>query len=158
MASAIHNCSGCGVGSRVTGTGPWTCSTCGTRNRRGFHFSQLNRAGKITVWVFAGIVALGIYSSLNGGSGSGGGGSGDAGAELACTHFRDVARDFGNGLLTLEELRGKLQEVDSNAKYSSSPGVAAGSQAMLRDITQGDIGALTTDLGTFSAACQAVGF
>lgn len=51
------------------------------------------------------LALVGCNSSSTGGS------EGDASADLACTHFRNVAVDASAGILTDAELRGKLQEV-----------------------------------------------
>lgn len=101
------------------------------------------------------IVALLV---LAGCSPSSGGSSGDASANLACTHFRDVASDAANGLLTDTELRGKLQEVYGDAKYSDSPGIASGAQRMLRDVTNGDSADMNQAIPAFGDACTAAGF
>ena len=83
--------------------------------------------------------------------------SADAGAELACTHFRDVLSDATAGILTDSELRTKLGEVYSNARISENPGIARDSQAMLAAATQGDSASLQGAATSFSLDCAGVG-
>jgi hypothetical protein len=82
---------------------------------------------------------------------------GDAGAQLACPHFRSVMRDFTAHILTLDEFRGKLKEVNDNAKLSSEPGIAPNSQAMLAAVTQVDDPALSAAVSRFGDACKRLG-
>jgi hypothetical protein len=84
--------------------------------------------------------------------------SGDASAHLACQHFRDVADDAANGILSGFELRGKLQEVYGDARYSDSPGIASGAQRMLRDATEGNTTDFRPAVQSFSASCTAAGY
>jgi hypothetical protein len=92
-------------------------------------------------------------------SGAGGDiGRGDASAELACTHFRNVASDAASGILSYDEMRGKFQEVYNDAKHSQSAGIARDAQAMLADVTQVDTASFGTHLGAFAADCTAAGF
>lgn len=104
-----------------------------------------------------GLLIVGVLVVLSG-CGSAGEGLGDASAELACTHFRDVASDAADGLLTNAELRGKLQEVYNDAKYSDSPGIAEGAERMVRDVTQGDTADMKAAIPAFDQACTDAGF
>jgi ABC-type Fe3+-hydroxamate transport system substrate-binding protein len=81
----------------------------------------------------------------------------DAGAGLACTHFRNVMGDAAKGLLTDAELRTKIQEVYDSAHVSASPGVASGAQSMLAAVTAGDPTAFTAASTAFDTTCKAVG-
>ncbi|MEX0755000.1 MAG: hypothetical protein WD556_07775 [Actinomycetota bacterium] len=83
---------------------------------------------------------------------------GDAGANLACTHFRNVSSDYSAGILTLRELREKLIEVYDDAKLSSEPGIASSGRKMLADLTHGDLDAFARSIGSFDRACLAAGF
>jgi hypothetical protein len=68
-----------------------------------------------------------------------------------------VASDAKAGLLTMAELRDKLKQVHSNARYSEEPDIAAASEEMLRAATAGDDAALTTAVERFDQDCTAVG-
>ena len=81
----------------------------------------------------------------------------DAGAQLGCDHFRNVMGDASKGLLTDAELRTKIKEVYSDAYISASPDIATTATAMLAADTAGDVGAFTTALKAFGAACSALG-
>lgn len=87
----------------------------------------------------------------------GGGPGSDASASLACTHFRNVAADYSEGLLTVPELRTKLQEVHSDASVSTNPGIAEGARDMLAAITRQDLDAFNPAVRRFGDACRAVG-
>lgn len=118
------------------------------------------------------LLLAGCASHFGGGSGgtttsgrntSGTTSGGDAGANLACTHFRNVASDAANGLLTPEEVRTKLQEVYSDARVSSSPGIADGARRMLAAVTTliqggGSDAEYKAAISAFSDACTAAGF
>jgi hypothetical protein len=80
----------------------------------------------------------------------------DAGAKLACTHFRNVAGDVSAGILTLPEVRDKLREVYDTARVSSAPGIATGAQEMLAAITAGDLDDLARDVRAFAGACNSL--
>lgn len=86
-------------------------------------------------------------------------GNGDASADLACTHFRNVARDYSDGLLTEDELRGKLQEVWNDARVSEHAAIVENSRRMLADITQGGIDHpdLPDAIDAFGSACSSLG-
>jgi hypothetical protein len=81
----------------------------------------------------------------------------DASAQLACRHFRNVAADYSAGLLTMTELRGKLQEVNDDASVSQEPGIASSARGMLAAITAGDDAALATQVIAMSRACDQAG-
>lgn len=80
----------------------------------------------------------------------------DASADLACTHFRNVAADAGAGILAYDELREKLQEVYDDARYSEEPGIAEGAERMLADATAVS-GTLPDSMRAFADACSAIG-
>lgn len=104
------------------------------------------------------LAALTACGSSGGSGGTSGGAKGDASADLACTHFRNVAGDAAAGILSFEELRGKLQEVYGSAKYSDTPGIADGAQRLLADVTAPDAVAFKSDLTAFTQACTDAGF
>lgn len=82
---------------------------------------------------------------------------GDAAAQLACDHFRNVAGDASQGILTEAELREKLAEVDDDAQISEVDGVRNAARAMLRAVTQGDSEALSDAVEEMDAACDSIG-
>ena len=81
----------------------------------------------------------------------------DAGAQLSCDHFRNVASDISKGLLTDAEMRTKIKEVYNDAWISTSPNIASSATAMLSADTAGDATALKTAFSDFGAACAAIG-
>jgi len=81
----------------------------------------------------------------------------DGGARLACMHFRNVAADYSDGVLTIDELRDKLAEVEDDASVSEEPGIASAARAMLAAITQGDMDGLAEQIPQFDAACKIAG-
>jgi hypothetical protein len=81
----------------------------------------------------------------------------DASAELACTHFRDVARDYSAGVLTLSEFRTKVQEVWKDAQYSDTPGIAGGARGLLADLTAGHYDHAAKMVTRLARACTAAG-
>lgn len=116
----------------------------------------------VLVVALAGAAFLGCSSSDDdaAGGGTGGGGTGevsgggdDASAELACRDFRHVAADANAGLIAGYELRGKIQMIYDNARYSSDAEIRSQGEAMLRAATAGDDGALGRAIGRFDAAC-----
>ena len=80
----------------------------------------------------------------------------DAGAQLACEHFRNVVKDAGAGILTLAEERTKIQEFYDSAKVSSNAGISDNAQAMLATITSGDGLTFRSAGDSFLSACMAV--
>ena len=87
-------------------------------------------------------VASAAVLALVGCTSSNGNGDADGSASLACQHFRNVAADYSDEILTMDELRDKLKEVDGDAQYSTEPGVASSARAMLAAITAGDFDGL----------------
>lgn len=79
----------------------------------------------------------------------------DAGAQLACTHFSNVAQDAADGVLTNEELRSKIKEVEDDASVSDEPGVADAARRMLAAVTAVDPEAYGDAVTDFVAACNA---
>ena len=78
------------------------------------------------------------------------------GSRLACDHFRNVMRDVSDGILTPEELRGKLQEVDDNASIGT-PEVQTAATDMLRAATQDEGDAFVTSVASMDSACESAG-
>lgn len=80
----------------------------------------------------------------------------DGGATLACSQFSGVARDAADGLLTDDELRSKIQDVESDASVSDEPGVAESARRMLAAVTPPiDPAAYSGAVDDFVAACNA---
>lgn len=90
--------------------------------------------------------------------GCGGSSTGDSGGSsdsmLACSHFRSVAYDASEGLLTDAELREKLKEVYDDS-IIASPRVQKAAQRMLREATAGNLSAGA--ISAMGAACEAEG-
>lgn len=103
--------------------------------------------------VTAGIATAGCSSANSSSSKP----SADAGAQLACEHFRGVVHDASAGILTPSEERTKIKEVYDSAKVSADAGIADGAQAMLAAITTGDGSTFGSAGDAFLNACQAVG-
>ena len=83
------------------------------------------------------------------------GGDGDTGsvsASLACDHFRNVAGDASDGLLTDAELREKLKEVYDNS-IGAAPEITAAARDMLAAITSGTNQEFTRSIRAMGKAC-----
>lgn len=78
------------------------------------------------------------------------------GSSLACDHFRNVARDYADGVLTLDELRDKLKEVRDDS-IIATPRVQSAATEMLAKITAGDLEGLSPAVTEMGAACGATG-
>lgn len=72
------------------------------------------------------------------------------GSRLACNHFRNIANDVGLGILTDEELRDKLKEVNSDDNIAT-PEVQSAATDMLA--TAGDDSGLAAAVGAMDDAC-----
>lgn len=107
--------------------------------------------GTVLLVVIGLALALAIYGAVRGGSDD----EPDAGAKLACRHFRNVARDFSDGVLTVPEFRDKLKEVDDDASVSEEPGIASGARRMLAAVTAMDDAELADAVTDFGDACAA---
>jgi hypothetical protein len=75
-------------------------------------------------------------------------------SSLACDHFRNVLGDAD--VLTPQELRVKLQEVEGNANIAT-PAVQRSARALLVAATAGNTEGVTQAAGDLSAACRAAG-
>lgn len=84
-------------------------------------------------------------------------GEGDASSRLACSHFFNVANDATAGVLTVEELREKLKEVNDNAKVSEAPGIRESARAMLAAVTSDDGDGFLEAVEAMGDACRAAG-
>lgn len=78
----------------------------------------------------------------------------DSGAQLACRHFRDAANDYSDGILTMDELRGRLVDVDDDAQLSDEPGISSNARRMLAAATAGNESDLADAVTAFNAACE----
>jgi hypothetical protein len=81
----------------------------------------------------------------------------DAATQASCRHFRNVMGDAGQGVLSDEELRDKLKEVNDSASVSERADIRAGGVAMLRAITIGDSDELLKAATQFDKACDRAG-
>jgi uncharacterized lipoprotein YajG len=79
----------------------------------------------------------------------------DRSSSLACDHFRNVLGDAD--ILTSQELRVKLQEVESNANIAT-PAVQRSARDLLVAATAGDAEGVTRAVVELSDACSAAGF
>lgn len=88
----------------------------------------------------------------------------EEGSSLACGHFRDIAGDIGNGILTPAEMRSKFKEVYNDSSIGTGP-VQTGSLHLLAAGTT--FSQLPTDANgqnvitaaeELSSACSAVGY
>lgn len=107
------------------------------------------------VVVIATIVGAVVLSLAGVGDDGSSGGSDDAGAELACSHFHNVAVDASEGILTGSELREKLQEIDDSASVSEDAAVRTAARSMLAANTAGDRERFEQAVGSMSDACDA---
>lgn len=80
----------------------------------------------------------------------------DASARLACPHFRNIAGDAADGLITGPELREKIKEVEDNASVSEVPGLSESGRRLLRAVTQGDADEFIAAVDAFSEKCASV--
>jgi hypothetical protein len=81
----------------------------------------------------------------------------DAQAQLACDHFRNVADDIVNGVLTTEQVTKKLQEVYGTGRRSEARGIPEASRDLLAAWNRADVDALGTASKELSSACRRVG-
>lgn len=82
---------------------------------------------------------------------------GDLSAQWACQHFRNVARDMTDGMLTEFELRQKLREVMAEARGSDDRRFGARAEDMVAGLTSGDEGRFDQGLRGFDRACDSIG-
>lgn len=82
--------------------------------------------------------------------------SDDYESSLACDHFRNVARDIADGVLTDAEAREKLKEVHENA-IIATPAVRSAARGMLAAMTAGDYEALAEEVANMDQACTDAG-
>jgi len=102
------------------------------------------------------IVALAATAACTDGYGDDG--SGSAGADLACTHFRNIVGDIADGVLTDAEARAKFQEVEDSASGAEEADIRSSARELVAAMTTGtadDVAAAAIDMG---AACDAAGF
>lgn len=115
---------------------------------------------KRTSWKL--VVVLCVAGTLMACGDSGSSGSSkrtDAGAELACTHFRNSGSDYAAGILTYAEMRTKLQQVNNDARVADAVPVRTASERLLAAWTQG-VGdtALASYVTALGNACTNAGF
>ena len=78
-------------------------------------------------------------------------------SRLACEHFRNVAQDAADGVLTVPELREKLQEVEGNASIAT-PAVQEAARETLAAITSGSPEDMEAAVQALSQACSEAGW
>lgn len=106
--------------------------------------------GAISATVFA------LTVTACGSSSTASGPAEDAGAILACDHFRNIMHDVASGILTDAELRDKMKQVNTDAQVATTDRIAPQALAMLGDVTQGDNTAFLADAVAFSDACKTI--
>lgn len=79
----------------------------------------------------------------------------DASADLACTHFQNIVSDYTDGILTRDELRTKMVEVESDARNSDTPGVALAAKEVLAGLTARDYDRAAEGVTRLTRACLA---
>lgn len=115
-----------------------------------------NRGARITaVIIFSGLCALTGACATGVASGSSASSSRND-STLACEHFRNIAYDASNGLLTPTELRTKLKQVYSNAAIAT-PAVQLAAQRMVAASTSLNYTALGNAVEAMGSACTATG-
>lgn len=77
-------------------------------------------------------------------------------SSLACDHFRNVASDGAQGLMTDEEMREKLKEVYDNSIIATAD-VRDAAREMLASSTSGDMTGLRRAAKDMDRACTASG-
>lgn len=77
-------------------------------------------------------------------------------SRAACEHWRNVLGDIQDGVLTDEEIRAKVQEVNADAQYSDAPGIADASRDLLAAATSDPSGFSDAAIA-FSDACVDTG-
>lgn len=95
-------------------------------------------------------VAASMLSDDSGGVGR----PGDASARAACGHFHNVAVDYTDGVLTREELRGKLRQVNDTAQASEVAAVREAAREMFAAVTSGTQGEFDAAVRSMSSACD----
>lgn len=64
---------------------------------------------------------------------------GDVFGQEACTQYAVASSDYGDGVLTDEEMRAQLQEVEASASLADQPGLHDAARSVLAGFTQGTI-------------------
>lgn len=77
-------------------------------------------------------------------------------SSLACDHFRNIMRDFGDGIMTTAELRTKIREVEGNANIATVE-VQTSSRRALAAVTQDNADAFVAAVTELHQACLAAG-
>jgi hypothetical protein len=105
-----------------------------------------------------GVLLLLLVAGCGGGSDQGGEQQGpDASAQVACADFRSAMRDVQQGILTDEELRDKVKEIDREASVSTQAGLASAGRAMLREVTTGTGEGFVLAAKLFDQSCDEAG-
>lgn len=94
---------------------------------------------------------------LSGSSSTSSGGGADTSSDLACDHFRNIAADMSAGIMTVDEFREKLKEVEGNASIAT-PRIQEAATELLAAVTAGDSGdRFSAAVSEMGAACSEAG-
>ena len=75
-------------------------------------------------------------------------------ASAACEQFHAVAVDWSDGVLTDDELRARIQRVETAAANGGDSAVASAAREMLSEVTSGTGAGLDGAVRTMSNACD----
>lgn len=81
----------------------------------------------------------------------------DASARAACEHFRNVADDVADGILTPSELREKVKDIYDAAQVTKEPGMAPAGRRLLAAATSGGTDELLSGFRRFDMECDEAG-
>lgn len=98
-----------------------------------------------------------LAACSGGGSGTTAAAGGDDGSEATCRHFRNIAGDASDGILTDEELRAKLKEVDDMAVIASTD-IRDAARELLATVTSGTDAEQADAINALGEACRDAGF
>ena len=105
---------------------------------------------RMIVVLVGGALALTACSSSAAGSGGG-----DILGAKACDSYRAIQVDINAGVLTPDEVRTKMQNVNKDAQYASTPAISAAVTEVLAGLTQGS--SLTGPAADMESACTSIG-
>lgn len=77
-------------------------------------------------------------------------------SSLACNHFRNIARDIRDGVLTPDEARTKFKQVDDDASIAT-PEVRQAARHLLSAYTQADLTGVRSAVSEMDSACSEAG-
>lgn len=82
----------------------------------------------------------------------------DSGAFLACRTFRQIGRDYTDGLLTDSELLGPIREVQDDARISDIAAIRTAGRSLVDAATNGTEQQMVDAINQMGAACQNSGY